>query len=629
MTLRRDFWVTLLDIVVIVSASAALVIMLGGRTRLHFGDTQIGLQSPVNALLISAASAALRFVIGRRLRPLPAIPLPNDDLLALERARIAEPEPVTRRVLWYAVLAGVGSSLWVIPHLVQLRHVTDPGDPVFSAWRIAALAHQLVTDPRHLWNGNIFYPFPYTLTYSDGVVLEALVGAAPVLAGVDPLLVANALTIIAYPARGLAFFLLGWRVTGDPQAALVGALIGACSPFYAEHYPHLELQWTMFVPLALLGLLRVCGSPRWKTGLMFGLAVAAQCLACMYVAVQLLTFLVPFSVCIALAWRPRPLRRVLAAAAAAALVVTPVAAGLGVSYLKSRAIHGDRGLEEVAQGSASPRDYGDAHIRLVTYRWQSGRFHHPERERFPGSTPVALAAVAIAPPLTATAIATLVSGSFAFDWSLGLNGFTYYDLYRRSAVYRGMRVAARFGAIVEAALAILAVYGARRLIGIARTDRTRAAVCGALSVLVLIDLRMDPGLKPYLSTVPDVYRSVGPKMVLAEFPDGHPLDHMYFSTRHWARLLDGYSGFYPPIPELGRAQRDFPSADAVATLRALGATHLTYNCAFAESRDRCVEVFRQLDANPALELVTTQTWESAPVALYRFKQLPPEGARSR
>jgi hypothetical protein len=307
------------------------------------------------------------------------------------------------------------------------------------------------------------------------------------------------------------------------------------------------------------------------------------------------------------------------AAAGAALLALPVVAGLGVPYMKGREAHGDRSLGDVAAGSASPWEYGHAHIRLVTQRWRWGRFHMAERELFPGVTPLALGAAGLIPPLTPISIAAVAAGAAAFDWSLGLKGLTYDDLYRRSAVYRGLRVAARFSAMVHAALALLAGYGARRLLTLAREGRARAALCGILCAGVLVDLRMDPGLVPYLPNAPDVYRAVTPQMVLAEMPATHVLDYMYFSTRHWARLLDGYSGFFPSNPDFDRARREFPSPGALATFHTLGATHLTYTCAFEVSRERCESYLNELSLNPTLELVASDRWRNAPVMLYRFR----------
>ena len=43
-----------------------------------------------------------------------------------------------------------------------------------------------------------------------------------------------------------------WRLTRDTLAATIAGLMGAWYPFHAEHYSHLELQWFMFCPLAMM-----------------------------------------------------------------------------------------------------------------------------------------------------------------------------------------------------------------------------------------------------------------------------------------------------------------------------------------------------------------------------------------
>ena len=83
---------------------------------------------------------------------------------------------------------------------------------------------------------------------------------------------------------------------------------------------------------------------------------------------------------------------------------------------------------------------------------------------FPGTMTLALAATGVIPPLGVGQIATLVSGAIAVDWSIGVNGVTYPQLYKYLLPYRGMRVPARFAAIVGSALALLAAYGCRRLL---------------------------------------------------------------------------------------------------------------------------------------------------------------------
>jgi hypothetical protein len=615
----RAFLITVLDAALIISASAALVILLGGRARFDIGGMRVTLRAATNLLLFAAAFGALRLWLGRWQPLLPAIPRPVDTPFETERARLAAPAPATRAVWLYAAAVLLGSLVWIAPHILHPRMIPDPGDPLFSAWRIARLTHQLATDPAHLFDGNIYHPRPLTLTYSDATVLEGLLGAPFILAGADPLVVSNALMLLAFPACGLAFFYAAWRLTGEPDAALIAGLIGAWYPFHAEHYSHLELQWVMFTPLAIVGALRMLADPRAATGLRLGAAVAAQWLASMYLGVMLLSFLVPFIAVMALAWRIRPTRQVVIACVTAAAIVVPAFAGLGLPYLASRATRGERGLAEVSDGSAAASDYGKAHIRLRTYKWQGGRDHRTERELFPGTSTLALAAAGLMPPFTAATIATIVAGSITFDWSLGLKGLTYDDLLKRSTVYRSLRVPARFSVFVGTALALLAAFGARRVLRLARPPQARAALCSALALVVLFDLRLDPHISNYWPTIPSIYSRVTPDMVLVEMPVERQIDFMYFSTRHWARLLGGYSGFPGYSVTLMDGWKAFPSPTATGFFRLAGATHLTYNCALEERQNRCAAVFESLDGDPGLELVASERWERADVRLYRLK----------
>ena len=616
----RPILVTLLDAALIVAVSAAAVILLGGGTRFTWAGVRVSLLGAGNLLVFAASFAALRLLVGGRCPLLPAVSRPDRTRIEVERLRFATPDAATRAVWLCAVATTLGSLIWIVPHLSAIRDVPDPGDPVFSAWRIARFAHQLATDPAHLFDGNIFYPQPLTLTYSDATVLQSLLGAPFILAGADPLIVANALALIAFPACGLAFFYAGWRLTADPRAALVAGLVGAWYPFHAEHYSHLELQWVMFVPLAIVAALRLLAAPSWATGLWFGAAVAAQWLASMYVGVMLLSFLLPFIILVAIAWRIGPSWRLVSALAAAGAILLPAIAGLGLPYLKSRDTRGERGPQEVSSGSATPGDYGATHSRMASYRWHSRAGNQGERELFPGTTPLALAGVGLWPPLTGAAVATIVAGAATFDWSLGFNGLTYDDLYARSVVHRGMRMPARFSVVVGAALALLAAFGAHRLLRLGRSPAAQGAICAALALLVLFDLRADLRVQPYHPSIPSIYARVTPDMVLADFPrENHDIDYMYFSTKHWAHLIGGYSGFMPLAPDVILGFRDFPSPDALARLRAFGATHVTYNCAFEKRERPCERMFTALDENPTLTLVASEMWEKKEVRLYRFR----------
>lgn len=513
----------------------------------------------------------------------------------------------------------IASCTWIVPHLLHLREVPDRGDPVFSAWRLATFAHQLRSDVTRPFDGNIFHPLPLTLSYSDPTVLQGLLGALPILLGGDPLIVANVLFLSAFPLCGLAFFWAGWRLTGEPRAALVAGLIGAGLPFHGEHYSHLELQWLMFVPLGFVATLRALAEPAWRTGCAVGAAVGAQWLASMYLGLMLVSVLIPFALVVAVGRRIRPSWAIVRAGAGAVAIALPAFLLTGVPALMSREARGERAPAEVAHGSAELGDYLATHRRLATYARHSRQRNVPERELFPGTSPIVLGAAGLWPPFSTVTVGLAASAVLAVEWSRGLKGWSYPALYRTLAPYRGIRVPARYSAIVGSILALLAAIGTARLLARVRSDRARTLLAVTLAALVLIDLRLTLPLVRYWPNVPAIYQGVTPDMVLAELPVGHDVDYMYFSTAHHARLLSGSSGFTPADPELAGALQAFPSPAAIDVLRRRGATHVTYNCAFERSLPRCLDSAARLRANPTLEPLASSRWLGGEVALYRIR----------
>ena len=617
---RSRAWITLLDAALIACAAAAIVVVLGGRTRLGVAGLRLAFRTPTNLVIFLGLGAAIRLWIARGVPFLPSLTAGDGGRLAAERERFAGTAARPAGFLPYAAAVVLASLLWLTPNLLHPRRVPDPGDPVFSAWRLARFTHQLVNDPRHLFDGNIFYPAAGTLTFSDATVLQALTAAPFLLAGADPLLVSNLLVLLAFPLNALAFFYAGWRLTGDLRPAFIAGVIGALYPFHGEHYSHLELEWTFFTPLALVALLDVIVRPSARRGAWLGALIAAQWLASMYLGLMLLTFAIPFGALAALAWRP-PLRPFIRSLAPAAVIVAVAFAALGLPYLRTDRARGGRSLALAGAFSAAPIEYGHPHGRLLAYQWITRENNRLEREMFPGFAALGTAAAGLAPPLGAIQIASLVSGALAFDWSLGTNGLTYDDLYHWLLPYRGLRVPARFSMFVGTALVLLGAIGTRRIIGAASRVGLGTPVFALLAAAALFDLRLDVRVLDYWKDPPEIYRSVTPSMVLVEFPWAeNAQDYMYFSTRHWARLINGYSGSFPDaFIDLQKHFDAFPAPDAIEAARQAGATHLTFNCTLEVRKYRCLPTIAALDANPSLEPVAAGRWEGDEVRLYRFK----------
>ena len=133
----------------------------------------------------------------------------------------ADPEPLARSgpADWKRCgLAALGfaalGAVLLHTQLAQMRSVPDLGDPLFSMWRMGWVFHQLGGDPRPLFDANIFHPEPLTLTYSDSMLLPALMGAPLLAAGLHPVVAYNVLFLSGFLLSALTTYVLIVALTG-------------------------------------------------------------------------------------------------------------------------------------------------------------------------------------------------------------------------------------------------------------------------------------------------------------------------------------------------------------------------------------------------------------------------------
>jgi hypothetical protein len=544
-------------------------------------------------------------------------PLPLDERALFRKT--------TARVLALLVLGFSALTMALTwPQIVRLDSVADLGDPLFSIWRIAWISHQLPRHPLALFDTNQFHPERLTLTYSDSLVVPALMSAPFFWMGVHPVVVYNLLLLSGFVLSGVAMFLLVRALTGRADAAVIAGAIFALYPYRYEHYSHLELQMTMWMPLALLGLHRALASGRLRDGLATGFAFALQTLSSLYYGCFLAVYLAVAGGALWLG-RGRPRQAIgplMAGVVLAAVLIAPVA----VEYVASRPMMGTREEGTIRFYSAQGPDYLMPHFRSALYgRWSDGGV--PERALFPQLMPVALAAVALWPPLSAARIAYALGLVLAVEGSLGFNGATFTALHAVLPPFQGLRVPARFSLLAGMTLAILAGYGGARLLE--RWPRRRAALTAAMLALVALEAVPRMPLERVWLEPPAIYAAIAgqqPPAVLAEFPmprDIYRSDfdarYLYFSTFHWQNIVNGNSGFFPPsYVELLERERDFPSEASLSYLRSRGVQYLTMHGRFTNP-ERYRNTVRLLDARPDLELVAAAPWEGAESRLYRFK----------
>ena len=283
--------------------------------------------------------------------------------------------------------------------------------------------------------------------------------------------------------------------------------------------------------------------------------------------------------------------------------------------------------------------------------------------RLPGLKITSLSRVAIAGAVTATILLTLSRSArsalgawlqspaawlvlmtlFAVAMSFGpdihakgrsVAGANIYTVfYNHVPGFDGLRVPARYAMVAALALAGLAGLGAAALERLSTRWRRAASlrpyaplIAGGLIVLEAVAVPIpinqnstdykDASLAPLPPSVasgaaaPPVYRFIAqlsPSAVVIELPLGEPafdVRYMFYSTRHWKRLVNGYSGGAPIAYQfLTESLKDTLSRPARAWQAVLDstATHIVVHGAFYKG-DRGARLGEWLRSNGAREL---------------------------
>jgi len=464
---------------------------------------------------------------------------------------------------------------WPQARLIS-THVPDSDDPLLSIWRIAWIAHILPTAPADLMNGNIFYPEPRTLAYTDSVLLQGLAAAPLIWAGLTPMVTYTLLILASIAISGWTMFLYARHLTNRVSAALLAGIVFAFVPFRFDHLHHLELQATMFLPLALLWVDRALETGSRRDVWLAVAAVVAQVYCGIYYAVFLVTallFVIPFR------WRSVPVERragVLRAGVVAAVVGGLVVLPYLAVYVLNRSSLGDRKSSDVLTYSATLWNYLSTPNENVAHGGWSGALGQNERRLFPGIVALAIAAVGVI-GMERRRLTLAVVGLVGFVISLGLNTPAYSILSSVLFIYNGLRAPARASILVFLALAGLVAFGWARL---ERSLKGWAPAATAVAGLALLGEYATVQKHWYVASPqpPQVYEWLArqPRSVVLELPltTADRLDlvpdgiYMFRSTEHWQPILNGYSGFFPrTFLELTERMKTFPDEASIAYLK--------------------------------------------------------------
>ncbi|MCB9078784.1 MAG: hypothetical protein H6631_14375 [Anaerolineaceae bacterium] len=400
-------------------------------------------------------------------------------------------------------------------HLTTM--VPEPTDPLLNAWRMQWNAHALLggpTEAAHIFDANIFYPFPLTLAYSEHFLLIAA-QVLPFLLITDSHLVGmNLSVLLTFVLSGYAMYLLVTAWTANRWAGLVAGVLFAFSPQRFGQLNHLELLVTQWMPFILLALHWTLTRPGRRYALLFALFFNLQALSGFHFTLNLTIACVLLALIYTLTgrvyWRPG-----LWIAAAVSIIVTFVLNWpIWQMYLRFSDIMGAvRTPGEVLVYSAALTDYLTAIPYNFLYGWTFSHWpadNHQIQPLMPvGIIGLLLILIALIPLFTnrnsksstktsqpQSPISNLQSPPakitnyqlpitlflllltvVALLLSFGLNenalGSTfapllayspYHWLYNNIPVFQGIRVPGRYSVLVLLALSILAGLGTAHLL---------------------------------------------------------------------------------------------------------------------------------------------------------------------
>lgn len=160
--------------------------------------------------------------------------------------------------------------------------VPDQGDPYLNSWILWWDWHATFHDPQGLFHANIFYPYRWTLAFSENDYGLALPLFPLFALGVRPLTVHGIAMLLGYALSGYGAFRLARTLTGSTGAAWVAGIAFAFVPYHFHQISHVNYTFTAWVPLVLEAAVLFARRRTWPRAAWLGVAFLMNGLTCIH-----------------------------------------------------------------------------------------------------------------------------------------------------------------------------------------------------------------------------------------------------------------------------------------------------------------------------------------------------------
>lgn len=478
------------------------------------------------------------------------------------------------------------ACVFTYPYILHFNDAgrLDTNDGRWSIWVVSWVAHALTTDPLQLFRANIFYPHRNALAFSEGNIVEGVIGAPVWALTRNPYTTHNFVFLFAFAQSFVATYYLVRRLTGDRRAALLAGIMYAYCPFAFVRQAHIQLLMIGFLPWCMLAWHRFIDRTTIPRAIELGVVMALTGLACAYYGI-----FAGGMIAFAALWFGFTRRRwadlnYWVAVAAAAVVCVGLIAPFFLPYLQMQE---STGFQRPLSGQYSANFGAWLNSSAWAHRWWGPYLWQPSEGLFPGILAIVLGCWGAtfirerdSVGLKRDEVFYYVGlAAFTFWVTLGPKAGLYTLLYYTVPVFSFLRAPSRAGIVVTLCLVVLA---APALIVLMRRKAVNAAFA-ILLVLVVADLYRAPLRMRTAPRLPEAYRTLAklPKAPTIELPywaassDFHRhAEYMLTSAAHWQPLINGYSDHIPQdFRDNAPVLATFPSAGAFAILEPLGARY--------------------------------------------------------
>ncbi len=516
--------------------------------------------------------------------------------------------PARRRVLLATLFVGIVVVMMRPSWNLLTQRVVNLGDPVLFGWSWSWTRHALITDPLHLFDGNIFWHHDLTVAYTDNMLVLLAPYSVLRALGAGWALQINLLTLGMLTGSLAATYALTHRLVGRVDAAVFAAVSFTFGSYTFSHLGHLQLLLLAQFPLGFWLAFRWLERRRVGDAVAFGLVNASFFLGALYYAAI-------WTVCVAVvlggwlvAARFRPGRRFwsgLAVVAAFSATAIPFV----LPYL-------DLGRERplVPEWGLQPRDLAIVATGSYLYPGLDDRANESvdrsEHSFFPGFMAAGLALVGAGTLVVASTARRrsrmpapiphrlrelwilVAAGGAAVILALGpeVRGHRMPFAWFHDHVpgFSGIRVAARLAMPGFLALAVLAGLGMTVIV-----TRLRPRLAAAIGIALCAALGLELAAPVFSVHLPDDRRTLAvyhaldgrPTGAVAELPMESTHDgaawafveapRMLYSTLDLHPRVNGYSGSWPDDYAARRAVFNrFPADPTVRAMRRLGVRYV-------------------------------------------------------